>query len=1000
MYSQQLFEYLERVSRACELDSAQVTLLNDTMGCYLGVLGQMLRAKSDAPFDPVKVTIQLLLLDDGFVPFAIDDPVAEAAHYLIGLGHEQIGALQARAPEDGLEPSPLDSDSWYRMVLAMLHYLAGGHRVQALSALRFLEEVGRRSQVEFSSEVSPYQRAAERLRFLQSARETSEWPTYWDRLLDGRWQPQNFAEERITRLVKAVKERRDITLRHLGRGDVQRWLTERGSTEADAAFWEAYLEQLERRGITTFTPEQVGLGFDQWLRSGTDMLVVLPTGSGKTIIGELRTALSLAEGRQAVWMLPTRAMVRQTKRDLRAAFAPLGKEVAELPVSEDALPQFLDAFDDQESIAVTTPERMAALLRGNPQAVANVGLVVLDEAHILLKETRAETAESVLRTLAEEVPDASLVLMTAFSQAEGPLSALLQALGRTPLGLSSPRRPTRQMCGVIAAQTENNNRYPVISLYPPKVYDGIGLAPKPYRLDMPHHSLKSNDGPIKIAARVVRECTRARLRTIMFVLRKDWAESQASVIANGQASRSLPENDVARLRLEHGEESPVEATSRMSVAPHHGALSRLEQHIVEKWLRKGVLRTVIATPTLAEGVNLPLDVSILTQTTRYKSETNSQEPLKQDEILNMLGRAGRAGYVGDGVCLITDNKRPPYAAYQAHRRVFFLPPEPASRYLGMGRLLQLASGANVGAITWLDQLSGMSFAQAQSLLASVVGVITQTDNTKTGLSDFLRSFPSTSLLSEEELSTALSALVSLSANIRAEIGDDAVLLELLKQTGLPLPALRLMRDSMIAFASEPVGVDLVEWSVITIRDILTSCADYKWHCLLLDKLNTDVGLFDCILAWMKGQPLSFVIRRSQLTANSNRKRLLVVDFLNHGLSLLSQFWGALAVWAEQLNLFGDGTLLQQLRHLPAYVREGVTSLPELVWLREMGGLDRVLAHELAAQGYKFGSYREQRNYVRDQLRQYYQNPSSMPTALTPEQRAALTSVVDELHKHS
>ncbi len=50
---------------------------------------------------------------------------------------------------------------------------------------------------------------------------------------------------------------------------------------------------------------------------------------------------------------------------------------------------------------------MVALLRGHPEAASAVGLVVLDEAHILLKETRADAAEMALRSIVDVVPDAS-----------------------------------------------------------------------------------------------------------------------------------------------------------------------------------------------------------------------------------------------------------------------------------------------------------------------------------------------------------------------------------------------------------------------------------------------------------------------------------------------------------------------------------------------------------------------------------------------------------------
>ena len=190
-----------------------------------------------------------------------------------------------------------------------------------------------------------------------------------------------------------------------------------------------YLSSLTRRGYTSFTDDQIGPnGFDDWLSSEKDLLVLLPTGSGKTIIAELRTALSLSQEKQVVWILPTRALVRQTKHKMRGAFVGMDVSVEELPITEDFLPyEFFEELPKRKYIAVTTPERLASLIRTRRDALDNIGLVVVDEAQILFDSNRGATIEHVIQELQRLVSDVRLILMSAMGEHE---NRFKQFLGR------------------------------------------------------------------------------------------------------------------------------------------------------------------------------------------------------------------------------------------------------------------------------------------------------------------------------------------------------------------------------------------------------------------------------------------------------------------------------------------------------------------------------------------------------------------------------------------
>ncbi len=164
-------------------------------------------------------------------------------------------------------------------------------------------------------------------------------------------------------------------------------------------------------------------------------------------------------------------------------------------------------------------------------------------------------------------------------------------------------------------------------------------------------------------------------------------------------------------------ESIAEATGVKRVSPHHAGLTTLEQHIIEKWVRNNQVNTVVATSTLAQGVDLPFDFSILTYTSRF---IDRSVPLSYSEIRNMLGRAGRAGLVSDGVCLIAEKSenRDAKQVLDGSRKHFFHLQEQVNDFLGLSRVMASATRAKITENEWLYEIGELSFMLIVQMLVS------------------------------------------------------------------------------------------------------------------------------------------------------------------------------------------------------------------------------------------------------------------------------------------
>jgi superfamily II DNA/RNA helicase len=1010
MYSQSLQDYIQELSAYAEVDPRSVTFLDEILACFLSVLGRSIGAETNPEGDLLTATIHLLALSDGLS--SLDDIQLDGAHYLIGLGYEQTGELLARLSEPDLfeNEKPLRNDHWYRLTLALLHYLAGGHRVQALSTLRHLRSMSNRQKTNAFFE--EYSQAIKGLNQLYSGKpwtekDRAQFGGVWGHWLFDEAIPSDVSALRVYRLARQIFRRRDTVLGALGLNDERHWLATRGIDD-DAAydFWTAYLKRLELRGITTFTKEQSGAGFNIWLHPGRDTLVILPTGSGKTIVGELRSALALAQGKQVLWILPTRALVRQTQREFRGAFEPLNVIVEELPTTEDFNPLYADAITQFHYVAVTTPEKLAALIRSNREAVKNVGLVVLDEAQILLEGSRGTTAEFVLQQLRSLVPSIDVVLMSAFADAETILSNFLRKLGREPDPLISDTRPTRRAYGILTNDGAAGKQHPLALIYPPGVQQPTDTTDHPFSIHLKSVNLPPKMGPIDIAQRFVRGITLSGLRTAFFVSRRDSAETQATAIAKTLKKKTratdLPDLDVARLTVELGRESTIEGTSRYRTAPHHAGLTPLEQHMVEKWVRTGVIRTVVATPTLAQGVNLPFDVSVVSFTSR-SDRAGIKKELAATEIQNMVGRAGRAGHVSDGLGLIAvaRGKSSPTRALDKSRRFFFNRPEMTSEKLGFARLVNTALNAKVDASDWLIELGGASFSESQSLVHLVLEATSGRSDIGTALIERMQLFPSLEQLTKDEVERTASVLESLVGNVQKQLVDDPILTEILLRTGMPIEILRYFIAEIQSIASDwqkRKVQEQIEWADRVVQSALEVCSSRSWYTDLLGKANLTL-MFSSVQKWRAGEPIVEIERNWQMKDSGKANQIAVGEFINHKLSLLAQFWGALAVCEEvifrQPALSENERILQQL---PAFVRVGVSSLDEYEWLHTLNGLDRVLAHQLAIVSAPISGILDRRSFFRGQMGRWIRDKKTIPTSLKEPYKTALLGVLEEVQE--
>lgn len=374
-----------------------------------------------------------------------------------------------------------------------------------------------------------------------------------------------------------------------------------------------------------------------------DLVVSLPTSAGKTRVAEICALMSLSNEQRVLLITPLRALSAQTERSFRKTFGPLGFSVSAIYGPNEAMPDRQDVLHSNK-IVVATPEKLDFALRSNPQLINDIGLVVFDEGHLIGPNERELRYEILVQRLLRR-GDANarrIVCLSAILPDGDQLEDFTKWIRNDSEGnpVKSPWRPTRQRFGVLTWSGHSAH----LKIHPDA--DGLFINHfirekppiKPRRTPFP----KDNKELTLAAAWKFAEEDK---RTLIFCTQRGHVESYAHEIVNltrrGFLHPLLGDlNQIERAKsigIELlGSDHPAVNCLKLGVAIHHARLPRPFLREVEHLLNEGILTVTVASPTLAQGLNLNAAVLLVPSLHR------AGIPIPSEEFANVAGRAGRA----------------------------------------------------------------------------------------------------------------------------------------------------------------------------------------------------------------------------------------------------------------------------------------------------------------------------------------------------------------------
>ena len=402
---------------------------------------------------------------------------------------------------------------------------------------------------------------------------------------------------------------------------------------------------------------QFDFGFDDFqiaachaVEEGRGVLVAAPTGAGKTVVGEFAAFSSLARGKKCFYTTPIKALSNQKYHEFVERFGEerVGLLTGDTNINSDA------------EIMVMTTEVLRNMLYANSSTLLNLGAVVMDEVHYLADKFRGAVWEEVLIHLMESVQVISL--SATVSNAEEFGEWLGEIRGRTDV-IVSEVRPIPLYQHVIIG-----NRLIDLFSEPGRVNPEIlGLERQALkRVRTPRHRRDrfGNDEERLSRDEVIEKLQRENLLpAITFIFSRAGCDAAVKQCLNAgikltnaeeriqiintatQYTQNIAEEDLEVL----GYREWLLALER-GIAAHHAGLLPSFKAAVEDLFKRGLVKAVFATETLALGINMPARTVVLEKLTKWNGEGHVS--ITPGEYTQLTGRAGRRGIDIEGNAVV------------------------------------------------------------------------------------------------------------------------------------------------------------------------------------------------------------------------------------------------------------------------------------------------------------------------------------------------------------
>lgn len=418
--------------------------------------------------------------------------------------------------------------------------------------------------------------------------------------------------------------------------------TSAGLTRAADPFLELEAAVREEENSSEDAPDGVTLTDFQVrllkaLRDTASVSVSAPTSAGKSFTLELDLLYRLGKAASytAVFLVPTRALIRQVSVDLADLLRQ--NEVECSVLSSLSIPENDDG-QPRRFIFVFTQERFATFLAQAPAGL-DIDAIIVDEAQEIGKDRRGITLERVIRMAMRRYPTAQLFFSSPLRSNPEYLISLFNRPDLTSAHFVEYQRPVTQNLILVNAVKGATSSAQL------EVLSDVGSIP-----------LGRIELPFKFRGRylvnLAKYFTAPNDVSIIYCNRPSDADKAAT-----ELSELYEETEDEELK-DFGEFLQQEvhryyrlgAMVRKGIAFHYANIPQIVRSRIEELAKRRKLRFICCTSTLLQGVNMPAKNIFLENPKTGQGEGGKIRP---GDFWNLVGRAGRLNqeFSGNVFCI-------------------------------------------------------------------------------------------------------------------------------------------------------------------------------------------------------------------------------------------------------------------------------------------------------------------------------------------------------------
>ncbi|KAG7540631.1 Helicase superfamily 1/2 ATP-binding domain [Arabidopsis thaliana x Arabidopsis arenosa] len=400
-----------------------------------------------------------------------------------------------------------------------------------------------------------------------------------------------------------------------------------------------------KKGISKLYPWQVECLQVDGVLQKRNLVYCASTSAGKSFVAEvLMLRRVITTGKMALLVLPYVSICAEKAEHLEVLLEPLGKHVRSYYGNQGG-----GTLPKGTSVAVCTIEKANSLINRllEEGRLSELGIIVIDELHMVGDQHRGYLLELMLTKLRYAAGEGSSE--SSSGESSGNSSGKADpAHGLQIVGMSATMPNVGAVADWLQAALYQTEFRPV----PLEEYIKVGSTIYNKKMEVVRTIPKAADMGGKDPDHIVELCNEVVQEgnsVLIFCSSRKGCESTARHIAklikkvpvdvDGENSEFMDIRSAidALRRSPSGVDPVLEETLPSGVAYHHAGLTVEEREIVETCYRKGLVRVLTATSTLAAGVNLPARRVI------FRQPMIGRDFIDGTRYKQMSGRAGRTG---------------------------------------------------------------------------------------------------------------------------------------------------------------------------------------------------------------------------------------------------------------------------------------------------------------------------------------------------------------------